>query len=78
MWIHRRLSKLRPSDGDNVRTCGHQHASYFFFNAADSMNNLRWLALCEPCFASHGHQPELAIREGRCHGNEIMESQAVG
>jgi hypothetical protein len=61
LWIHRRLSKLRPSDGESVRTCGHPNPAHYFFNAADPMNRLRWLALCRECFANHGHEPEVAV-----------------
>ena len=61
VWIHRRLSKLRPSSGDDVRTCGHQQASYFFFNAADSMNDLHWIGLCRQCFTQHAHEPKSAV-----------------
>lgn len=62
IWIHRRLSKLGPAEGDVVMRCGHAHATHFFFNAADRMNNLRWIALCRQCFIAHAHEPEIAVR----------------
>ena len=62
LWLHRRLSKLRPREGDVVSNCGHKHAAYFFFDGRDPINHLRWLALCRECFVRFGHCPEDAIR----------------
>jgi hypothetical protein len=61
LWIHRRNSKLRPGPNDAVKSCGHQHAVYFLFDATSPMNHLRWIALCRPCFVAHGHEPEIAV-----------------
>lgn len=61
LWIHRRNSKLRPNDGDDVRTCGHQHAVYFLFDAASAVDRMKWICLCRPCFVAHAHEPEAAI-----------------
>jgi len=63
LWIHRRNSKLRPGPNDAVKSCGHEQANHFFFNANDPISGLRWLALCRSCFIQNAHQPEIAIRE---------------
>lgn len=62
VWIHRRFSRLGPAEGDVVMRCGHSNATHYFFNAADSVNNLQWLALCQSCFIAHGHEPEIAVK----------------
>jgi hypothetical protein len=61
VWVHRKLSKLRPTNGEGVRTCGHSMAENYFFNASDRIDGLRWIALCRHCFVSHGHEPEIAV-----------------
>jgi hypothetical protein len=63
MWTYRRFSKLRPSNGDSVQTCGHSNASHFFFDATDHIDHLRWIALCQSCFVAHGHEPEVAVEQ---------------
>lgn len=62
IWIHRRHSRLRPAERDDVRTCGHANANHFFFDATSPVSRLRWIALCRECFIQFGHTPEVAIR----------------
>jgi hypothetical protein len=61
LWIHRRLSRLRPVADDSVKTCGHSSPTHYLFDATSQVDRMRWLALCRECFVLHAHQPEVAV-----------------
>lgn len=63
LWIHRKFSKLRPGADDSVKTCGHQHAVWFFFDATSPLDRMRWIGLCQSCFVLYAHEPETAVEK---------------